>query len=167
MDIMEANTMAFQTTPHSCNASTAHFFPYCDGGGCGMRTYRQSTGAYGPGDEYTIDTRKPFEAALSFHTDDQGQLVQVDTVLTQGDSRFALINNGSGCKNGKEPTYLAGMTETLRHGMVAVFSFWGDQGSEMQWLDVPPCDVNTNCPDDIFASISNIKVAALAHDARE
>ena len=159
---MEANTMAFQTTPHSCNAPSGHFFPYCDGGGCGMRTYRQETGAYGPGDSYTINTLKPFEAALSFHVDAQGQLSQVDTVLTQGEATFTLLNNGSGCKGGSEPAYLAGMTATLKHGMVAVFSFWGDQGSQMQWLDVPPCDVNTSCPDDIYASIANIKVTAIS-----
>eukprot|EP00730_Choanoeca_flexa_P015263 TRINITY_DN6970_c0_g1_i1.p1 TRINITY_DN6970_c0_g1~~TRINITY_DN6970_c0_g1_i1.p1 ORF type:complete len:308 (+),score=46.10 TRINITY_DN6970_c0_g1_i1:3-926(+) len=158
MDIMEANTVTFQTTPHSCNETTGRYYDYCDGGGCGMRTYRQDQGSYGPGDSYTIDTRQRFEAAIHFRANSGGQLMEIDTVLRQAGKQVQLTNNGSHCKNGREPEYLAGMTTPLEQGMVAVFSFWGDTGSTMSWLDVPPCSVETSCPDVIWASINNIVV---------
>ena len=35
MDIMEANTFAWHTTPHKCDPPAANMhYSYCDGGGC-------------------------------------------------------------------------------------------------------------------------------------
>merc|ERR1719410_3317026 len=55
IDIMEANAYAFQATPHKCDKPSNGHYESCDRGGCEQST-RTIQDAYGPGEEYTIDT---------------------------------------------------------------------------------------------------------------
>lgn len=49
MDIMEANTYAWHTTPHHCDSPQGKHFENCDRGGDGKSIYSQDPTAYGPG----------------------------------------------------------------------------------------------------------------------
>jgi hypothetical protein len=88
VDIMEANTAAFQATPHRCAAPSGLWYPSCDKSGCGRNSYRNcGASCYGPGPAYTIDTTQPFVVSTSFGTDGSGTLVNMTTVLAQGGRR--------------------------------------------------------------------------------
>merc|ERR1719210_1506410 len=60
VDIMEANTAAFQSTPHKCDEPQNGAYFYCDREGCAQNT-RDLLKAYGPGSQFTVDTRHPFD----------------------------------------------------------------------------------------------------------
>ena len=50
MDIMEANTFAWHTTPHKCDPPTANMhYSYCDRGGCVKSMEDLGRDKYGPG----------------------------------------------------------------------------------------------------------------------
>jgi len=59
-DIMEANTYAWHTTPHKCDApNDKGHYNNCDrGGDCFEIAHGRIS--YGPGDNFTINTLKPF-----------------------------------------------------------------------------------------------------------
>ena len=60
MDIMEANTYAWHTTPHTCDAPDGKHFSNCDRGGDSKEIFNQDSSAYGPGEDFKINTLKPF-----------------------------------------------------------------------------------------------------------
>jgi len=153
MDVMEANNRAFQITPHKCSPPTGNYYPSCDGGGCGQNVYRMSSSSYGPGSS-VIDTTKQFHVATTFSTDSSSQLNQIRTVLSQGSKSFTVTHNDSTCPGG----YLESLTAAFKQGMVLTMSYWGDTGSTMSWLDVPPCDINTSCNTNTAVIFSNIGV---------
>lgn len=131
VDIMEANTHAFQATPHICDPPNEKgHYANCDRGGCGLNT-RDMPGSYGPGASFTIDTTKEFEVHTSFPMED-GVVMAQRTVLQQGERQLSLDNND--CRDS-----LAGLTEVLSAGMVLRITYWGDSAETMAWMDQPPC----------------------------
>jgi len=153
MDVFEANNRALQITPHRCSAPQNHYYSSCDGGGCGQNVVHINRQAYGFGSEFTINTQNPFEVSMSFQTSG-GNLNRINTVLSQNGKTFHVVHDDSKCAGG----YLAAMTTALRDGMVVAMSYWGDAGSTMSWLDIPPCDVNQDCDTNTVVTFSNIQM---------
>ena len=146
IDLIEANTAAMAATPHACDAPDAKgHVAKCDGGGCSLGTKNNAT-LFGPGAAYTIDTRRPFDVITMFPVDALGQLAAVDTLVQQGAASFHLIHTPDNCGSHWRDT----LNAPLAAGMVPVFSLWGDtsSGSDMTWLDVPPCSAATGCGGD-------------------
>ena len=145
--------MAFQATPHKCNAPWGNgHYTDCDRGGCGMNTYKIDPNSYGPGSQYTINTNNAFQFNTTF-VETNGQLTAINTVLSQGSKTFTMAHTDSNCGGG----YLESLTSVVKSGMVLVFSSWGDSGGTMSWLDVPPCNGGSNCNNGA-ATFSNIAV---------
>ena len=141
MDILEANTAAMAVTPHTCSPPTGKHYSKCDKGGCSVNSYKQQATLFGLGSSFMVDSRRPFVVSTSFPADATGQLAAITTIISQGVSSFMLRHTDANCGAG----YLEGMTSPLAAGMVPAVSVWGDGGSEMSWLDVPPCSANTAC----------------------
>ena len=141
-DIMEANTYAWQSTPHKCNAPSAKgFYDGCDGQGqCKQKAHEQ--GSYGPGKK--LDTTKPFTAKMTFDWE-----THFTTELTQGN--YTLTMN-SDCSN-----YYPGIAGDLEHGMTIAMSSWGSVGTDMSWLDgATGCKEQCDSNPDLY--ISDIKI---------
>lgn len=70
-DIMEANTWAWHTTPHKCDAPNEHgHYSNCDrGGSCFQVAFQKLNGVYGPGNQYAINTEEKFRAKIEWGTD--------------------------------------------------------------------------------------------------
>jgi len=151
MDTFEANNRALAVTPHRCDAPQNKFYGSCDRGGCGINTYKQDANAYGPGNQYTINTMQPFRVSITFASNN-GQLNKITTVLTQSGKTFSFTHDDSRCGGG----YLASLTSAFSEGMVVAISYWGTTGSGMSWLDVPPCQANENCNTATTATFSEI-----------
>lgn len=83
-DIMEANTYAFKTTPHSCDAPNENgFFSQCDRwGSCEVGVPDDMD--FGPGSNYRIDTREEFHVRTHFNQDDEGEFTGYTTLISQG-----------------------------------------------------------------------------------
>ena len=161
MDLIEANSAAMAATPHACAAPTATgYVPQCDKGGCGLGTKGNAT-LFGAGAGYVIDTRRAFDVVTSFPVDAQGALAAVTTLVRQGAASFSLDHTPAGCGS-KWNT--ATMTAALAAGMVPTFSLWGGttSGSDMAWLDSPPCAASQGCGGDgTIALFSNFAVTTL------
>jgi hypothetical protein len=142
MDTMEANTAALQITPHRCDAPTGRYYPSCDRGGCAVNSYKVDPGAYGAGPSFKVDTTRPFNVSTSFRPGPDGILASITTVLSQGAASFVLSHTDAACG---AAGYLEALSPALAAGMTPIFSLWGDAGSTMKWLDVPPCDEGTAC----------------------
>lgn len=108
MDLVEANTYAFQATPHT---------PGDGSGKCWQKGF--STGKYGPGKE--IDTTKTFTVKTTFPEDGKS----FTTHLKQ-DGKEVLLNQD--CQS-----YFPGMVNDMSSGMTIVMSNWGT--TDMSWLD--------------------------------
>jgi hypothetical protein len=62
-DLMEGNKYAIQVTPHSCTAGNDKgWYSSCDGDGTGYKNTAVDLdgSAYGPGDNFRINTNKEF-----------------------------------------------------------------------------------------------------------
>jgi len=151
IDLMEANTRAWQSTPHKCDGN-GPYYPSCDGGGCGRNTYRLNPNAYGPGSNYIINTQSPFDASFTFGSSG-GQWNRMTTVLSQNGKNFTITHDDS-CGGG----YLESLTPALQAGMVVAISYWGDTASTMSWLDIPPCSTTENCNTNTQFTVSNFRV---------
>lgn len=68
-DIMEANTYAWHTTPHKCDAPNekGHYYNCDKIGGC--FTVAHGTISYGPGDSFQINTLKGFHVKIIYNAD--------------------------------------------------------------------------------------------------
>lgn len=154
MDIMEANTAAFQVTPHGCDPPEQGYYPTCDHAGCGLNTHRMNSSWYGAGPSYLINTLKTFQVSTSFEYDET-QLVRIRTELSQGENVVAMTNDDSHCP---AKASLSRLSDDLASGMTLVISSWGDSGSSMSWLDVPPCSESQACPKDLISVVSQLKV---------
>jgi hypothetical protein len=151
MDLMEANQKAFAVAPHKCDPKQGNAYTNCDRSGC-SRKFHSMGGAYGYGAGYKINTQNPFTMSWTFKTSG-GQLSSIVATLRQGANSVSITMDG-GCGGG----YLASMTSAFQTGMVPVFSFWGDSGSTMQWLDVPPCSISESCSASGIAKFSNLRL---------
>ena len=151
IDIMEANRAAMHITPHRCDppAKSGHYTA-CDGPGYNLTT--QSNPAFGPRAVHGgIDTRLPFRQSMHFATCGGDDLCRIETTLTQGTSQLRLVHDNV--------TYVQDLSRAL-DGMVAVFSHWGFGGNVMQWLDVPPCDVQAACDATGQVTFSDLAISA-------
>jgi hypothetical protein len=145
MDILEANTAALAVTPHRCDAPVNGHYANCDKGGCSVNPHKTGPTLFGPGAGFTVNSLQPFSVATAFARDPStGLLASITTTIAQGGSAsFVLSHTDATCGAG----YLEAMSAPLAAGMVPAISVWGDAGSTMSWLDVPPCDVATSCAD--------------------
>eukprot|EP00727_Mastigamoeba_balamuthi_P010503 m51a1_g6075 hypothetical protein (1598) ;mRNA; f:293404-300521 len=133
VDLMEANQYSFVVTLHKCDKPQGKYYADCDKGGCG-KNFAEVKGAYGPGEQYKINTNKPFIAGYEFRQAN-GQLTGVFARLTQGPNVIA--EEITGCR----PNYFQELTAPLKAGMAVALSHWGD--GTMEWLDKDRC--NTSC----------------------
>ncbi len=163
VDLIEANTAAMAATPHACQQATSTgFVPSCDKGGCSMNS-KGTPGQFGPGASFSINTLQPFTVSTAFPADASGQLLSVVTTVTQGSASFVMDHSSASCSKGGSASYFSNMTSPLAAGLVPVMSVWGDSssGSDMSWLDVPPCSAAVGCSQGVKAVFSAISVAEL------
>mmetsp|Transcript_52522 Transcript_52522/g.122159 ORF Transcript_52522/g.122159 Transcript_52522/m.122159 type:complete len:730 (-) Transcript_52522:351-2540(-) len=136
IDVMEANNHVFQSTPHRCDKpSISGHYSNCDRKGCAQTTQHMDGHAYGPGAEYTIDTRHPFSVHTTFHGSAYGPqaiFTGLTTRLQQG--THELVLNHSSCGG-----YLGSIADAMAGGMSMRITYWGDSAKTMKWLDQPPC----------------------------
>jgi len=150
MDLVEANTKAFQITPHKCNSKNgAGIWQDCDRGGCFKRVHEGNN--YGWGSQFTINTQNTFSVSFTFVATN-GRFSSMVSKLTQGGNSVT-INHGSDCGSG----YLDAMTDMLKE-MTFAISYWGSDAGSMSWLDGPQCG-NTNCAKSGAVTFSNIQVS--------
>jgi len=121
-DIMEANTYAFQATPHKCNKpSDKGWYDWCDGAGSCWQKAHENPENYGYGKK--IDTDEPFTVKVEFDRDSK-----FTTTLTQDDRTVTLSQPD--CSD-----YYPDIAEDLEAGMVITVSMWGSDYGTMSWLD--------------------------------
>lgn len=153
VDIMEANSHAFQATAHRCVEPVNGHYSSCDRGGISQQT-RFRKEAYGPGINYMIDTRWPFSVRTEFPQDLEGRLAGMRTILSQGSRQITLESTGW-----RDQEYLAALTDIMSVGMNLRVTYWGSEYTDMAWMDSPPCgDQNCTVETAGDAIISNIVV---------
>jgi hypothetical protein len=133
MDIMEANSYAWHTTPHHCDSPQGKHYTNCDRGGDGKDLFSSDPTAYGPGSNFKINTAEPFHVKQEFK-DENGIVKSIVTTFTQGEASVNLTVDDS---------YVESMTDALKEGMTVAISNWGGPGIDMSWLDG-----NTGCKGD-------------------
>jgi hypothetical protein len=147
---MEANNHAFQATLHSCAKPTNGHYDICDRMGCAENT-RTQHGAYGPGSEFRIDTRLPFDVHTEFLEDD-GVLTGMRTILHQAGKHLVLGH--SNCAGAD----LAKLSDAMKDGMSLRITYWGEEAQTMAWMDSPPCGPQScsgkNAGDAVISNIS-------------
>jgi hypothetical protein len=95
-DVMEANMWVWQSTAHTCNASTDNgFFAQCDKKGpCIQNTVGQlSYYDYGPSDHSKIYTGNDIHVKLDFNVDDAGQFKSFVVTLSQDKNTVMMEGN--------------------------------------------------------------------------
>ena len=135
-DLMEANTKAFQATPHSCDAPDEHgFYSNCDRSG---ECYQNSVEkldpmAFGPGSSYTINTMEIIHVRTDFNMDDASEFSSFTTTISQNGNSVQLQGE---CESNSK------MSGDLKEGMVFALSNW--YGGE-PWLDKGICGGVNEC----------------------
>lgn len=150
IDLIEANNHNIHITPHSCDEPDGKYYSHCDGGGYSVGAYESDKLSFGPSNEHVIDTTKPFKIAHTFESNG-GSLSKITSVMSQGDKEYTMVHD--------KDSYVKKLTKPVMDGMAIVMSYWGVTGSQMSWLDVPPCDISTNCKTDTTVAFSNIVVS--------
>lgn len=122
---MEANQWTYQTTPHSCDAADSNgHYDQCDRSGhCWQNTKNVlDYNAYGPGDNFTINTLEEFHVRIEFkkYGDEFGAF---ETTMTQNDKKIQTLGD---CAD-----YNKGLTKDLENGMAFAFSSWSTMDT---WL---------------------------------
>mmetsp|Transcript_123670 Transcript_123670/g.276241 ORF Transcript_123670/g.276241 Transcript_123670/m.276241 type:complete len:646 (-) Transcript_123670:81-2018(-) len=139
IDIQEANMYAWHSTLHSWSDRAGKGSGF--GGGNGWEGPRDwAAEDYAPGGR-CIDTMSPFDVAVSFPVDAQGQLVAMSVVLSQ---------KGSPCDLRAEVRDYPGMRElsgALAAGMMPAVSYWSSK--DMLWLDGRGTDSKGPCKVDL------------------
>jgi len=176
MDIWEANSRSTAYTPHPCtepgltkcegvtcgdNSKGQRYLGMCDKDGCDFNNFRMGDHKfYGVGEDFNVDTSKPFTVVTQFLTEDgtdtgdlseirrfyvqEGQVIENSEAAILGgdagnsiDSKFCNAQkdkfgdlNDFEAKGG-----LKAMGEALDRGMVLVLSLWDDTQVSMLWLD--------------------------------
>ncbi|KAL2265020.1 hypothetical protein VTJ83DRAFT_7530 [Remersonia thermophila] len=178
MDIWEANSRASHVAPHTCNKKGLYlcegeecaFEGVCDKNGCGWNPYRVNvTDYYGQGEQFKVNTKKPFTVVTQFHANRRGKLESIYRLYVQ-DGRviesFVVNKEGlpevdritdefcaaTGSRKYMELGATQGMGEAMTRGMVLAMSIWWDQGGNMTWLDsgeAGPCGEGEGAPANI------------------
>jgi cellulase len=162
MDIWEANSVATVYTPHTCSGVGSFLCSgpeecgragVCDKPGCGINPYREGAQRfYGPG--LRVDTTRPFTVVTQFVSSDStatgilseirrlyiqdGELIQNADVTLQATAEGAISEEYCTARNASDFLRLGGvrgMGESLKRGMVLIFSIWNSDGDFMRWLD--------------------------------
>ena len=153
LDFMEANQYAWHTTFHCAPNDCGSAPPLGFGGTLSDPRYlfydfsgKQTTIQllYGPGEQYTINTRQPFHASIEFRLDTEGNLEAMLLSLTQGENGIGQQYNASNeefkgwlNKLGKQIVCTPGIGK----GNVLVWSLWT---GGLNWLESPPCGYGSN-----------------------
>jgi hypothetical protein len=124
IDLLEANTKAFQATPHSGDASTYGKW------GCAWNV--KSAQGYGIGGS-KIDTSKPYTVDFSFTKSSSGTLNGMRVKLSQsGKSGLSTTITDSTC-SWMTSNYISALQSAIKGGrLVLVMSYWS---GNMDWLD--------------------------------
>jgi cellulase len=188
MDIWEANARATVYTPHTCSGTGSFLCSgdecgpdgVCDKAGCGLNPYRSGfRGYYGTGANMTVNTNEPFTVVTQFISSDgtdTGDLAEIRRLYIQGGT---VIENHPEDVNATEPgtvtdefctdradNYMRlgankGMGESLKRGMVLIFSIWNSDGDFMSWLnsgEAGPCGPTEGNPADIVKANPDVSV---------
>ncbi len=92
MDIWEANSRATHVAPHTCNqtglylcsGAECEFEGVCDKNGCAWNPYRVNiTDYYGRGEQFKVNTLKPFTVITQFPTGPNGKLKEIRRLHVQ------------------------------------------------------------------------------------
>jgi len=156
IDIMEANRHVFAATPHTCDTpNRMGHYSNCDRSGHGQNT-RDRPNVYGHGDQFTINTYKPFTVTTEFSSLDGVILTGMTTVISQEGREVVLGHSNS------DSTYLGKLSTVLADGMTMRITYWGKRAKTMSWLDMPPCG-RVRCEGDRagVAVISNLAVQGM------
>jgi len=170
LDLWEANKWSFQQAIHPADNEGQHV---CNGdeecgsqeeghrdigptdrNGCFMNPYHLGHKKfYGPGEDFTINTEKPFTIVTEFREKD-GELEGMYQYYYQEGKKIEQPDYGYGSGNAmtqewcekmlddkkEEPYFLkhGGMPKfsgAVKRGMTMVVSFWDDMATSMNWLD--------------------------------
>jgi len=171
LDLWEANKMSMQLALHPMEGDDSQTVCYEDGecgsqeegkrdlgptdrNGCYMNPYMFGHKKfYGPGSDFTINTKKPFTVVTEFR-EKQGELDGMYQYYYQDGKKIEQPEYGFGsgnamtddfCKksfkaHGEEPFFQnkGGMKQfgqAVKRGMTMVVSFWDDMATNMNWLD--------------------------------
>ncbi|KAK0640704.1 concanavalin A-like lectin/glucanase domain-containing protein [Cercophora newfieldiana] len=157
----------------------------CDKNGCGINPYGLGNMRfYGPG--LTVDSSRPFTVVTQFVSSDgtaNGELSEIRRVYVQ-DGRViptpaettdpslgeldgfdgAITQEYCQAKNSSDFLRLGGMRgmgESLKRGMVLIFSIWNSEGDFMEWLDSEdngPCNATEGDPANIVRNMPEVSV---------
>jgi len=134
IDIQEANRHAWRSTLHSPDDRNGLGKGY-GGGGLGWNGPREwDPSDYGP-DSRCIDTHEPFEVAVHFPVNSEGNLTAVEVTLFQKDCKLELTLD--------KYEDLPLLSDALRKGVTPVVTYWGSQ--ELSWLDGHGADFRGPC----------------------
>ena len=169
MDIWEANRISTAYTPHVCTvegqtrcegSDCGPHTGFCDKAGCDFNPYRLGDKTFfGPSNNFTVDSRKPFTVVTQFITADgtdngdlseirrlwvqNGKVIQSSNVTVRGRKYNSVTDDFCSAqkqefgdqndyeKKGGHKT----MGESLDRGMALVMSLWDDHKVYMLWLD--------------------------------
>lgn len=139
IDIQEANERSWHSTLHGRGDPHGLGSGYGGGGRSWSGPRDFSAAQYSPGSA-CVDTSKPFDVAVSFPVDAQGNLVSMEVVLSQRDRNCPVKFAVRGYSGNAE------LTEALRAGMTPVISYWSSDN--MLWLDGVGADGKGPCRTD-------------------
>ena len=127
-DFMEANKYVSQTTPHQCSQNAGGYITNCDGGGCATNTYYVNNNGLCPSSNCKINTAQgPFRQEISFYGADQGYKMYVKLIQSGNVFDYLVCYDNEG--------YRQSMSQPLSYGMAIAMVYWGDNYSDMKWLD--------------------------------
>jgi len=142
IDIMEANQFAWHSTLHTAHDHNGATSGY--GGGDGFNGPRDWSGLdYAPGGR-CIDTKKPFQVAVSFPQGIDGSLLAMEVELSQ-EGRSCPLKARVADYDG-----LQQLAEALFAGMTPVVSYWSSD--KMLWMDGKGSDNRGPCITDSAAT---------------
>lgn len=167
IDLQEANVRSWFSTIHMSGDSQGL------GGGYGFMRHDWDASHYGPGAS-CIDTRKPFQVAVSFPAHPNGTLIAMDIRLSQ------IGSTCDGVSAHVEPRFygfrgrqgLGEVSKALAAGMTPIISYWKQDGpGGMGWLDglgpdgKGPCTVGAaeTCGESVRFSDFSIEDAAASN----
>jgi cellulose 1,4-beta-cellobiosidase len=187
LDLWEANKVSMQLALHPMDNDDSQTVCYedaecgaqapasmravgpTDRNGCYMNPYFFGHKKfYGPGSDFTINTKKPFTIVTEFRGDKSGDLEGMYQYYYQDGKKIEQPEYGYGSGNAmtqdfcdkmfidKKDTPMftdkGGMKkfgEAVKRGMTMVVSFWDDMATDMEWLDVGergPCPKGAGDP---------------------
>ena len=136
---MEANQWSWHATAHACDApNDGGHYNNCDRGcSCKADVHDLDHDAYGPGNNYQINTLESFHARIDFH-EENGQFSGYTVKLSQDDNELVL-----GCYDSNDVN-IVGMSEDIENGMAFAMSNWSS--GDLHWLQGGRCQGGCGSP---------------------